>query len=84
LIDLEKPIAYIRSKTNCDVYSSDSSDNAKGPEKVLYLLIGARVMLRANLAIHNGLVNGAMCTIVDLVYASGCKSPINIPPRSNG
>jgi len=35
-------------------------------------------MLRANLATYNGLINGAMGTIVDIVYASGCKSPIDI------
>ena len=36
-------------------------------------------MLRANLVTHNRLVYGAMGTIVDVVYASGCKSPIDIP-----
>jgi len=36
-------------------------------------------MLRANHITHNGLVNGAMGTIVDILYASGCKSPIGMP-----
>jgi len=41
--------------------------------------IGVCVKLRANFATHNGLVNGAMGTIVDIVYASGCKFSIDIP-----
>ena len=74
LIDLEKPIAYVPSKINCDTYSSASSDDAKRLEKVLCISIDAYVMLRANHITHNGLVNGAMCTM----YTSDCKFPIDI------
>ena len=63
-------------KNNYDTFFNASSDDAKGIEKLLCLSIGARVMLRANLATYN--VNGAMSTIVDIIYASGCKSPIDI------
>ena len=76
LIDLGKLIAYVLSKNNCNTSFSALSDDVKGLEKVFRLSIGARVMLRANLATYN--VNGAMSTIVDIIYASGCKSLIDI------
>ena len=36
-------------------------------------------MLRANLDIRYWLVNGAMGTGVDIVYARSCKSPHDLP-----
>ena len=71
MIDLENPIAYVPSKNNYDTSSNASSDDAKGYEKVLCLSIGGRVMLHANLATHNGLINGVMSTIVEIIYMSG-------------
>ncbi|KAL2500189.1 Uncharacterized protein Adt_25739 [Abeliophyllum distichum] len=79
LIQLGRPIARIFSKNNCEIAAKAESDQAKGLEKSLCISVGARVMLRANLATHNGLVNGAMGTVVDIVYAVHCKSPFDSP-----
>ncbi|KAL2481045.1 ATP-dependent DNA helicase [Abeliophyllum distichum] len=70
---------YLVSKNNCETATKSEPDQAKGLEKLLYISVGARVMLRANLATHNGLVNGAMGTVVDIVYAVNCKSPCDLP-----
>ncbi|KAL2499053.1 ATP-dependent DNA helicase [Abeliophyllum distichum] len=79
LIQLGKLIARIFSKNNCETATKAESDQAKGLEKFLCISVGARVMLRANLATHNELVNGAMSTVVDIVYAVNCKSPFDSP-----
>ncbi|KAL2474964.1 ATP-dependent DNA helicase [Abeliophyllum distichum] len=79
LIELGRPIARIVSKNNCETATKSEPDQAKGLEKVLYISVGARVMLRANLTTHYGLVNGAMGTVVDIVYAVNYKSPCDLP-----
>ena len=48
-------------------------------EKVLCLPIRGCVVLHANLTTHNRVINGAMGTIADIVYASDSKSPTDIP-----
>lgn len=46
---------------------------------MLHLSIGSRVMLRTNLWIAKGLVNGALGTVRDILYESG-KRPITDLP----
>ena len=46
----------------------DDTRQTRGLEKVLKLAVGARVMLRKNLDVTKGLVNGSMGTLVDIVY----------------
>lgn len=55
--------------------STVSSDQASGLPAKLLLRIGARVMLRMNLALHKGLVNGAMGTVSAIIYDPGVKPP---------
>ncbi|KAF6160755.1 hypothetical protein GIB67_035956 [Kingdonia uniflora] len=71
LVETGRLVARMPSTDNCATASTASSDDAKGLEKILYLSIGARVMLRSNLATQYGLVNGALCT------GFGCFISIN-------
>ena len=45
------------------------------PPKQLFVRVGARVMLRRNMCVSLGLVNGALGTVVDIVYDRGQTPP---------
>ena len=48
---------------------------AKGLEPIMQLNIGVRAMLRRNLWVNVGLVNGALSTVRAIVYAQGENPP---------
>ncbi|KAE8745030.1 hypothetical protein FOCC_FOCC008342 [Frankliniella occidentalis] len=73
------PICIINAKNNCKEAENASTDQAQSLEKTLLLGVSARVMLRYNAWTENSLVNGAMGTVVDIVYREGEKSPDNMP-----
>ena len=50
------------------------SSKAGGLLPTLYLCVGAKVMLSANLCVQNGLYNGATGTVVDIIYSNGCTN----------
>ncbi|KAE8749142.1 hypothetical protein FOCC_FOCC004048 [Frankliniella occidentalis] len=52
---------------------------AEGLHPVLYLAKNARIMLKSNLWTEKGLVNGAMGTIVDIVYEEDKNPPYEAP-----
>jgi len=56
-----------------------SSTHAEGLEKVLFLCIGAKVLLTKNLYQQLGLCNGAVGTVADIVYHSDTGEPIALP-----
>jgi hypothetical protein len=66
-----KPIMRIKAVHDdlIDSRSAAKSSAASGDlERVLLLCIGAKVMLRKNLATHLGLVNGSPGKIIEIVY----------------
>ena len=50
-------------------------DDEVGLLKALVLLIGARVILRSNLSVEAGMVNGMVGTVIDILYAPGTAPP---------
>jgi ATP-dependent exoDNAse (exonuclease V) alpha subunit len=79
LSKLDAAVAIIPAQNNCLEAANADHEAAQGLEQKLYFCIGARVMLRSNLWIDQGLVNGSIGTITDIVYAPG-KSPPSDPP----
>ena len=71
LDEIDCKIKRISKNAEEAVKQLDRLDDARqtgGLEKVLKLAVGARVMLRKNLDVTKGLVNGSMGTLIDVVY----------------
>ncbi len=64
LRSIGQPVAVIKVVHSGPGASKVSSDDAGGPEPVVCLAEGARVMLTANLCVQAGLVNGAIGIVV--------------------
>ncbi|CAG8650540.1 20725_t:CDS:2 [Cetraspora pellucida] len=73
---LNSPIARIHAvhTSGNEAFKADS-DIAKGLESQILLAKGTRVMLRVNLCMETGLVNGAMGTIHDILFEENQGPP---------
>ncbi|CAB4422449.1 unnamed protein product [Rhizophagus irregularis] len=79
LKSLNAPVARVRAvHTGSNEASKADSDTAKGLEAQLLLSKGARVMLRANLSVETGLVNGSVGTIDDILFQEN-QGPPSLP-----
>lgn len=78
LKNLNQPVAKVKAVNSGPGARNASLEVTNGLEPVLYLSIGARIMLIFNLWANQGLVNGAMGTIIDIIYELG-RSPPSLP-----
>ena len=79
LQELKTPVAKIEALWNNSTARNASSDAAQGLEAVVCLSKGSRVMLRVNLWTERGLVNGALGTVMDILYEAGKRPPADQP-----
>lgn len=75
LVELNNPIARISAQNNCQEAFDSKLEDAGGLPNTLYLAVGARVMLRFNINVSMGLVNGSLGYIHDIIYQKGCSPP---------
>lgn len=69
LKDLNRPTARVSADhNNKEAAQACADQQAQGLEKTIYLCVGSRVMLKTNLWVKKGLVNGSVGTVTDLVY----------------
>ncbi|KAK3925319.1 ATP-dependent DNA helicase [Frankliniella fusca] len=70
LVKENRPVLRIDAENKSRHAKACSSDQALGLPQILFLSIGCRVMLKKNLWVEGGLVNGAIGTLIDIVYKS--------------
>ncbi|KAJ1524609.1 hypothetical protein ONE63_011093 [Megalurothrips usitatus] len=73
------PIAIIPAKHNCPKAESGSIDDASGLSSSLVLGLTCKIMLRCNLWTEQGLVNGAVGIIIDIIYRPEERPPFDMP-----
>lgn len=78
LDELKLPVAVIKAEHNNDTARKASSRDAKNLSSELRLSIGSRIMLRRNLCVRRGLVNGSLGTVRDIIYRNQVCPP-NLP-----
>ena len=69
------PVALIQAWHNNSTARHGTDEQAKGLYSKLYLSIGCRIMLRKNLCVEKGLVDGTLGTVRDIVYEVGEGPP---------
>ncbi|KAK3922574.1 ATP-dependent DNA helicase, partial [Frankliniella fusca] len=72
---LNVPTAIIKAQNNNQTAFTSSDDMADGLLNDLYLAEGAKVMLRKNLNVSRGLVNGCVGILKYFIYEKGMKPP---------
>ena len=71
-----QPIVCIKAAHSHKEAVTAKADDIGGLEGQIHLAIGAKVMLTANICTKFGLCNGAIGTVLDIVYDEGFSSPI--------
>lgn len=70
------PVARLVSLNAPDLSTTATDDSAMGLSSVLKLSVGCRVMLRSNLWVDGGLVNGSLGTITAIIYSQNNGPPL--------
>ena len=71
-VDIRKGKQIVKKRINKGKKKKKASETA-GLEEVLVLGVGAKVMLRRNLSSEDGLVNGSIGTVTELIIDSDCN-----------
>ena len=79
LKEFRQPVAYIPAIHNCSKAKSASAELSGGLEPFIILSIGSKVMLRSNLWVEKGLVNGALGYVEDIIYEENHGPPDQMP-----
>ena len=69
------PVGRIAAEHNCNTAKNGSECQASCLEAFLEISKNSRVMLRRNLWVEAGLVNGSLGTITDIIYEVGRRPP---------
>ncbi|KAK3931635.1 ATP-dependent DNA helicase [Frankliniella fusca] len=72
---LETPIAVIHAQNNNKTAFNSTDDIADGLSNILSIAVGAKVMLRRNINVTRGLVNGSIGILKHIFYEKDCKPP---------
>ena len=75
LQSLSEPVARINAIHSCAISAAAKPDDAGGLFPVVFLAVGARVMLTSNLWHEVGLCNGAAGTVYQILYHEGHRPP---------
>lgn len=70
-----RPVCRMLARDNPEIATSDAIDVSIGLLSVLNLSLGTRVMLRQNLWVSGGLVNGSCGTVISIVFKRGETAP---------
>lgn len=69
-------VAVIEASHNNSTARQGSEVLAQGLSAKLYLTKGCRIMLRRNLCVRRGLVNGSLGTVREIIYRAGERPPL--------
>ena len=77
----DHPVVKIKAVNNGRHAQKADSSKAGGLLQLLYLCRDSKVMLVANIKVEWGLFNGAVGTVVDIVYLNGRRPTDDPPPQ---